>query len=110
MITGGEWQVDWVTSVIEDLDRRGVARIDATPEAEQGWAAEMEEMAAKTLYRYADSWYVGANIPGKPRNFMIYIGGFNAYTARCTGQVRQDYDGFVLTRDEQHPAVSTTYQ
>ena len=81
MITGGEWQVDWVTGVIEDLDRRGVARIDATPEAEQGWAAEMEEMAAKTLYRYADSWYVGANIPGKPRNFMIYIGGFNTYTA-----------------------------
>src|SRR6201999_4534546 len=43
MITGGEWQVDWVTSVIEDLDRSGVAQIDATPEAEQGWAAEMEE-------------------------------------------------------------------
>jgi cation diffusion facilitator CzcD-associated flavoprotein CzcO len=103
MITGGEWQVDWVTGVIEDLNRRGVARIDATAEAERGWAAEMEEMAAKTLYRYADSWYVGANIPGKPRNFMIYIGGFNTYAARCTERVRRDYDGFVLSGADPRP-------
>ena len=101
MITGGEWQVDWVAGVIEDLQRNGYARIDTTAEAEAGWAAEMEEMAAKTLYRYADSWYVGANIPGKPRNFMIYIGGFNQYTSRCAGQVSNGYEGFVLSKDEQ---------
>src|SRR6202012_4987488 len=97
MITGGEWQVEWVTGIIRDLDRRGVRQIDTTDEAESGWAAEMGEMADKTLYRYADSWSVGANIPGKPRNFMIYIGGFNQYTKRCTDQVSQGYQGFVLT-------------
>jgi hypothetical protein len=104
MITGGEWQVDWVASVIEDLDRRGYATIDTTQEAEVGWDAEMEEMAARTLYRYADSWYVGANIPGKPRKFMVYIGGFDQYKRRCTEQVSKGYEGFVLTKQPDPPS------
>jgi cation diffusion facilitator CzcD-associated flavoprotein CzcO len=98
MITGGELQVEWVVDVIADLDRNGCIRIDTTADAENGWGAEMEEMAAKTLYQYADSWYVGANIPGKPRNFMIYIGGFDRYSRRCTEQVRKGYEGFVVSR------------
>ena len=101
LITGGEKQVDWVTEVIEDLDRNGYISIDTTPEAEQAWGAEMAEMASKTLFRHANSWYVGANIPGKPRYFMIYIGGFDQYSKRCDEQVSKDYEGFVLTRDEQ---------
>jgi cyclohexanone monooxygenase len=68
----------------------------------------MEDMAAKTLYRYADSWYVGANIPGKPRNFMIYIGGFSQYTRRCAEQVSNGYDGFVLTRATPPAAAAVT--
>jgi cation diffusion facilitator CzcD-associated flavoprotein CzcO len=106
MITGGEWQVDWVAGVIEDLQHNGYARIDTTAEAEASWAAEMEEMAAKTLYRYADSWYVGANIPGKPRNFMIYIGGFSQYTSRCAGQVSHGYQGFVRSNGEELAAAA----
>jgi cyclohexanone monooxygenase len=54
------------------------------------------EAAGQTLYNYADSWYVGANIPGKPRIFMIYIGGFDRYTQRCTEQVAAGYEGFVF--------------
>jgi cation diffusion facilitator CzcD-associated flavoprotein CzcO len=97
MITGGERQVDWVTDVIQDMEERGVATIDTTTQAEDGWAAEMAEMAAKTLFQHANSWYVGANIPGKPRYFMIYIGGFDQYLKRCAEQVGHDYEGFVLT-------------
>jgi hypothetical protein len=100
MITGGEWQVEWVAGVIEDLDRHGYQRIDTTAEAENSWRTEMDEMAARTLYHHANSWYVGANIPGKPRNFMIYIGGFDQYTRRCTEQVQRGYEGFVLSGDE----------
>jgi cation diffusion facilitator CzcD-associated flavoprotein CzcO len=100
MITGGEKQVDWVTEVIKDLDRGGYASIDTTPEAEQSWGAEMAEMASKTLYQHANSWYVGANIPGKPRYFMIYIGGFDQYQKRCDEQVSKGYEGFVLAKDE----------
>lgn len=100
MITAGEYQVEWVTDVIDDLKRNGYSRIDTTPEAEDSWDTEMSQMAARTLYRYADSWYVGANIPGKPRNFLIYIGGFDQYIRRCAEQVSQGYEGFVLTRPE----------
>jgi cation diffusion facilitator CzcD-associated flavoprotein CzcO len=104
MITGGEWQVDWAAEVIEDLDRNGYASIDTTDEAEQDWATEMAEMAAKTLYQHANSWYVGANIPGKPRYFMIYIGGFDQYKRRCGEQVSKGYEGFVLTKDKRRTA------
>jgi cation diffusion facilitator CzcD-associated flavoprotein CzcO len=104
MITGGEKQVDWVTQVIEDLDRDGYASIDTTPEAEQDWGVEMAEMAAKTLYQHANSWYVGANIPGKPRYFMIYIGGFDQYQKRCDEQLSKGYEGFVLAKDGQRTA------
>ncbi|HEX3966273.1 MAG TPA: NAD(P)/FAD-dependent oxidoreductase [Trebonia sp.] len=107
MITAGEWQVGWVANIIEDLSRNGYARIDTTVDAENSWDAEMEEMAAKTLFQYADSWYVGANIPGKRRNFMIYIGGFDQYSRRCAEQVRKSYEGFVLTRDKQRTAQAS---
>ena len=98
MITTGEWQVDWVAGVIEDLERNGYATIDATPDAEDSWGAELEALAGMTLYSHADSWYVGANIPGKPRYFMIYIGGFDRYVSRCDQQVRNGYEGFTRTR------------
>ena len=98
MITGGERQVDWALSVIADLDASGYATIDTTTESEDGWGEEMAQMASKTLYQHANSWYVGANIPGKPRYFMIYIGGFDQYQKRCAEQVAQDYDGFVRTK------------
>jgi cation diffusion facilitator CzcD-associated flavoprotein CzcO len=110
MITGGEKQVDWVTKIIGDLDRGGYASIDTTPEAEQAWGEEMAAMAGRTLYQHANSWYVGANIPGKPRYFMIYIGGFDQYQKRCDEQVSKGYEGFVLARnavpagDGQRPA------
>jgi cation diffusion facilitator CzcD-associated flavoprotein CzcO len=98
MITGGERQVDFVLSLIADQERDGYSTIDTTPEAEDGWGEEMAEMAAKTLFQHADSWYVGANIPGKPRYFMIYIGGFDQYLKRCAEQVAQGYTGFARTK------------
>ena len=105
MITTGEWQVDWVAGIIADLNSRGIAAIDVTPEAEEGWDAEMDAMFSKTLYRYADSWYVGANIEGKPRKFLIYIGGFDRYVNRCDEAISNGYQGFTLTPGEQ-PATA----
>jgi cation diffusion facilitator CzcD-associated flavoprotein CzcO len=108
MILGGEWQVDWVARVIADLNRLGHDRIDATVDAENSWGAETEAIAVRTLYRYADSWYVGANIPGKPRNFLIYVGGFDQYTQRCAEQVQKGYEGFVLTRERPQRTAATS--
>jgi cation diffusion facilitator CzcD-associated flavoprotein CzcO len=96
MITGGEWQVNFVTNLIDGMEKAGRQRIDTTPEWEARWAIEVDTAAKQTLYNYADSWYVGANIPGKPRVFMIYIGGFDRYTQRCTEQIEKGCEGFVF--------------
>lgn len=97
MITTGEWQVDWIADRIKDLEGSGHRRIDTTPAAEGEWGQETEGIASATLFPKADSWYVGANIPGKPRVTMVYLGGFNLYRQRCDDAVTNDYRGFVLS-------------
>jgi cation diffusion facilitator CzcD-associated flavoprotein CzcO len=97
MITGGEWQVDWVARFLESMEKDGYARVDTTPDWEDRWAVEMEKAADMTLFKRADSWYMGANIPGKPRVFMMYVGGFDQYVRRCTEQVDGGYAGLVRT-------------
>ncbi|WBB61261.1 NAD(P)/FAD-dependent oxidoreductase [Streptomyces sp. WMMC500] len=96
MITGGEWQVDWITRFIDHMEAEGHQRVDTTTEWERRWGAEVDGAADHTLYKRADSWYMGANIPGKPRVFMIYVGGFDRYVRRCTEQVDAGYEGFVF--------------
>ncbi|WP_298197731.1 NAD(P)/FAD-dependent oxidoreductase [Novosphingobium sp.] len=97
MITAGEWQVNWTADIIEDLESRGVARIETTPEAEQWWAQQVNAAAAMTVHNLADSWYNAKNIEGKKGGFMIYVGGFPEYTRACTEAVAGGYRGFVLT-------------
>jgi cation diffusion facilitator CzcD-associated flavoprotein CzcO len=96
MITTGEWQVDWIADRVRYLEERGYAWLDTTPEWEAAWAREVEAAADATLFKQADSWYVGANIAGKPRVFMVYIGGFDRYRRRCEDAVADGYRGFVL--------------
>ena len=71
--------------------------IEATQDAEDGWVAHVNEVAHTTLYPQANSWYMGANIPGKPRVFLPYIGGVPAYRAICNDVVANGYRGFALT-------------
>ena len=67
-------------------------------EAEEAWVAHVNEIADATLYPQATSWYVGANVPGKPRVFMPYVGGCGRYRAECDEIARDDYRGFRLSR------------
>jgi cyclohexanone monooxygenase len=76
---------------------RGLDAIEATPEAEEGWVAHVNEIADATLYPQASSWYVGANVPGKPRVFMPYVGGCGRYRAECDDVARAGYRGFRLS-------------
>jgi hypothetical protein len=85
-----------VLDFIARVEQEGGRTVDVTTDAETGWLREMDEHADKTLYKRANSWYVGANIPGKPRVFMIFIGGFDTYMRRCNEQVEKGYEGFVL--------------
>ena len=78
------------------MQARSAQRIEATPEAENGWMAHAHEVAAKTLFKNANSWYMGANIPGKPRVFLPYIGGLGNDTVICNDVATADYRGFVF--------------
>jgi cyclohexanone monooxygenase len=97
MIVSIEQHVDWIADCLVHLRARGLERIDATPEAEDAWVAHVNDLGNATLYPLANSWYVGANIPGKPRIFMPYVGGVGAYRARCRDVAAQGYTGFTLT-------------
>jgi cyclohexanone monooxygenase len=92
-----EQHVDWLTDCIAYLREHRLERIEATVEAEDGWVAHARELVDRTLFPLADSWYIGANIPGKPRVFMPYVGGVGAYRKKCDAVAARGYEGFTLT-------------
>ena len=89
-----EHHVDWIVSCIAYMEKNGLERVDADEAAQVAWAHEVADMADKTLYTKADSWYMGANVPGKPRVFLRYIGGLDRYVERCDQIVADGYAGF----------------
>jgi cation diffusion facilitator CzcD-associated flavoprotein CzcO len=95
MIVSIEQHVEWVAECISFLRQRAIKGIEANEEAENSWMAHVSEVASLTLYPQANSWYVGANIPGKPRIFMPYIGGLVAYRLKCDEVAAKDYEGFI---------------
>ncbi|HLY50475.1 MAG TPA: NAD(P)/FAD-dependent oxidoreductase [Solirubrobacteraceae bacterium] len=97
MVLSIEQHVDWVADAIAHLRERGLDRIEASDEAEAAWVAHVNQLANATLYPQAASWYVGANIPGKPRVFMPYVAGCGPYRRECEDVVRRGYAGFTLT-------------
>jgi cyclohexanone monooxygenase len=96
MVVSIEQHADWIADAIAELDRRGLPTIEATPEAEAEWVAHVAELADHTLLPKADSWYIGANVPGKPRVFMAYLGGVGPYRQRCDAEAEAGYPGFRL--------------
>ena len=97
MIVSIEQHVDWIADCLVHLRARGVAAIEATEDAENTWVAHVNEVGHGTLYPRANSWYMGANVPGKPRVFMPYVGGVGAYRKRCDEVAAGGYAGFSLT-------------
>ena len=91
-----EQHVDWVAGCIDQLCDRGVDTIEPTPTAEAGWVQHVNDCANITLYPQANSWYMGANVPGKPRLFLPYIGGVDVYRSTCEEVMAKDYLGFRL--------------
>jgi cyclohexanone monooxygenase len=97
MIVSIEQHVDWITDCLSYMRNRGAEVIEATHPAEDKWVAHVNEVAAGTLYPQANSWYMGANIPGKPQIFMPYIGGVGVYRQICNDVATKDYEGFAMT-------------
>ncbi len=99
MVVSIEQHVDWIADCLGYLADRGLDRIEASPGAEDAWGRHVSELADATLYPRASSWYVGANIPGKPRVFMPYVAGCGNYRRECEEIVERGYEGFVLGRE-----------
>jgi cation diffusion facilitator CzcD-associated flavoprotein CzcO len=93
-----EQHAEWIMDCIAHLRAHGIARMEATPEAADSWVAEVNRAAEATLLPQASSsWYLGANVPGKPRVFMPYAGGMAHYAKICADVAAQGYQGFALT-------------
>lgn len=98
MVLMAEQQVDWISDCLDHLDEHDAASIEPTERAVEEWVAECNEKAAGTLFPSANSWYMGANIPGKPRVFMPYIGGFANYGTICAEIAAAGYKGFEIAQ------------
>jgi cyclohexanone monooxygenase len=105
MMVSIEQHVDWITDCIGYMRDRGFEAMEAKREAEDNWVAHVNEVAHTTLYPQANSWYMGANIPGKPQIFMPYIGGVGVYRQICNDVAAKGYEGFAMTAVEQPRAA-----
>ncbi|MDH4146470.1 MAG: NAD(P)/FAD-dependent oxidoreductase [Acidimicrobiia bacterium] len=97
VIVAIEHHVEWIAGCIEALRAQGLHTIEPTADAQESWAAHVNEVAEGTMYTAptCNSWYLGANIEGKARTFMPYVGGLGRYRARCDEIVANGYEGFV---------------
>ncbi len=96
MVVSIEQHVNWIADCIDYMRERGLRRIEATQDAQDAWVEFVNVVADFTLYPRCNSWYLGANVPGKPRVFMPLI-GFPTYVEKCEQVVADGYEGFVLT-------------
>jgi cyclohexanone monooxygenase len=96
MVPAIEQHVDWIVACIVNMRDASLQQIEATISAEDEWVDHVNDVASLTLYPGCNSWYLGANVPDKPRVFMPYI-GFPTYVAKCEEVVANGYEGFVRT-------------
>jgi len=97
MVVSIEQHVEWIRDCIVYADGHGYSQVAATDEAEKAWGEHVIEVAYSTLFPLADSWYVGANIPGKVRVFSSYLAGVGSYRERCDAVAAAGYEGFTLS-------------
>jgi cation diffusion facilitator CzcD-associated flavoprotein CzcO/acetyl esterase/lipase len=91
-----EQHVEWVSDCVRHMRDEGLTVVEPTPIAEAGWVQHVNDFAELTLYPRAASWYMGANVPGKPRVFLPYVGGVDTYRRICNDVAARDYLGFAF--------------
>ncbi|MFM7779968.1 MAG: cyclohexanone monooxygenase, partial [Alphaproteobacteria bacterium] len=94
MIVSIEQHVDWIMDCLAGMQAKGHATVEADRDAENHWVEQVNTVAHRTLYPRAASWYMGANVPGKPRLFMPYVGGVGNYRMLCDEIAADGYRGF----------------
>ncbi len=100
-----EQHVEWISDFVEYLREHDVDVVDVEQQAEDEWVQHVNDVAEQTMYMLADSWYLGANIPGKPRVFMPYAGGVGAYREHCDQIASDGYTGFTMSESKE-PALA----
>ena len=98
MILSIEQHVNFIMGCLRFMQEQGYGRIEAEQAAEDAWVEHNSAVANATLYPKASSWYMGANIPGKPRIFMPYVGGVHTYAKLCNEIAAKGYEGFRLSK------------
>jgi cyclohexanone monooxygenase len=106
--TSIEQHIEWITDCMAHMRERGLTLIEPQSPAEDAWVAHVNEVANATLHVKANSWYLGANIPGKPRVFMPYIGGVGTYRKKCEEIVAKGYQGFSFAGNGQATMAGVT--
>ncbi|MEV4729899.1 NAD(P)/FAD-dependent oxidoreductase [Saccharopolyspora sp. NPDC049426] len=96
MIVSIEQHVDWISDLLSHMSQQELAVVEPTESAEKQWSDHVQECGEATLFTKTDSWYMGANVPGKPRVFMPYIGGVGAYREKCDEVAANGYEGLAL--------------
>ena len=97
MIVTIEQHVNWIMDCVEFMQSKGLTAIEANTDAEDAWVKLGNDLADMTLMPQCNSWYLGANVPGKPRIFMPYVGGIPMYFETCDRIAKNGYEGFSLS-------------
>ena len=96
MVVSIEQHVDWIGACLAHMRAERLDAVEPTPVAEAGWVQHVNDCGDITLFPRADSWYMGANVPGKPRVFLPYVGGVDRYRKACDEVVSRGYLGFAF--------------
>ena len=96
VIVSIEQHVDWIARCIQHMNATQKLKIQAQAPAQEDWVQKVNDLAKNTLFPASDSWYMGANVPGKPRVFLPFIGGLGTYTEICEQVIKDGYSGFDL--------------
>jgi hypothetical protein len=91
-----ENDVDWIAAAITHMDRKGLASIEPTADAEQRWMETVRSFAQRSLINKAKTWWVGANVRDKPQGLTMFTGGFLKYREYCEAAKQDDYGAFVF--------------
>ena len=97
VIMANEYQVGWIAGLIQYMRDKGYGRFDVDPREQEKWAQTVQDVIQGTVLTSANSWYVGANVPGKARGILAYAGGITNYTSACDKAARNGFEGFVFS-------------
>jgi len=97
VVQTNEYQVDLIGKLFSYLRENALTHFDVDPAAQDEWTAHVNDVVNRSLFRTSDSWYVGANVPGKPRTILAYTGGIKAYCDKCEELCRNGFAGYILS-------------